>query len=185
MAEASAPEFRLARVGGLQVIVTPMAAVGTLLLGAVFFSIGRFAFNQGNVAAIVGGVALAYLHWLSELVHHLGHNAAARRAGHPMTGIRLGFLLVLSISVYPPDEPTLAPEVHIRRALGGPAASALLTVVIGLLALVFAGGGIGWVLLVWFLDNLLVFTLGSLLPLGFTDGTTLLHYLRHRNAGAQ
>ena len=56
MAEASAPEFRLARVGGLQVIVTPMAAVGTLLLGAVFFSIGRFAFNQGNVAAIVGGV---------------------------------------------------------------------------------------------------------------------------------
>ena len=35
MAEASAQEFRLARVAGLQVIVTPMAAVGTLLLGAI------------------------------------------------------------------------------------------------------------------------------------------------------
>ena len=48
MAEARAQEFRLARIGGLEVIVTPMAAVGTLLLGAVFFPIGRFVFNQGN-----------------------------------------------------------------------------------------------------------------------------------------
>ena len=47
MAEAQAQEFRLGRIGGLEVIVTPLAAVGTLLLVAFFFSVGRFVFNHG------------------------------------------------------------------------------------------------------------------------------------------
>jgi hypothetical protein len=184
MAEARAQEFRLARIGGLEVIVTPLGAVGTLLLGAIFFLVGRFVFNHGLANAIVGGVLLAYLHWVSEIVHQLGHNAGARRVGHPMTGVRLGFLLVLGTSIYPADEAELPARAHIQRAVGGPLASAALSVGIGVLALLFAGTSIGWVLLVWFINNLLVFTLGSLLPLGFTDGSTLLHYLGRRNAGA-
>jgi hypothetical protein len=41
----------------------------------------------------------------------------------------------------------------------------------------------GFLLLFFFLDNLLVFTLGAFLPLGFTDGSTLLRYWpqRHEN----
>ena len=172
----------MGRIGGLEMIVTPLAAVGTLVLGAIFFSVGRFAFNHGNANAILGGVALAYLWWVSELVHQLGHNVGARRLGHPMTGVRLGFLLILGTSIYPADEPELAPEVHVKRALGGPAASAALSVVIGVLALVFADRSLGWVLLVWFLDNLLVFTLGAFLPLGVSAGSTLLRYLRRPKA---
>lgn len=178
MAEARAQEFRLGRIGGLEVIATPLAAVGTLLLGVIFFGVGRFVFNHGNANAIIGGVALAFLWWVSEIVHQLGHNVGARRVGHPMTGVRLGFLLVLGISIYPADEPQLAPAVHVRRALGGPAASAALSVVIGILAVALGGHSLGWVLLVWFLDNLLVFTLGAFLPVGFSDGSTLLRYLR-------
>jgi hypothetical protein len=35
-------------------------------------------------------------------------------------------------------------------------------------------------LVFFFLDNLLVFTIGSLLPLGFTDGSTLLAWWPRR-----
>jgi len=101
-------------------------------------------------------------------VHDVGHNSAARSTGHPMTGTRLGFLLVLGAWLYPADEPELPPEVHIRRALGGPAGSAVFTVIIGILALVLAGTSIGWMAMVWFLDNLLIFTLGPFLPLAST-----------------
>jgi hypothetical protein len=42
---------------------------------------------------------------------------------------------------------------------------------------VVAPGKLGWWLgLLFFLDNFLILTLGSLLPLGFTDGTTLLQW---------
>jgi hypothetical protein len=33
-----------------------------------------------------------------------------------------------------------------------------------------------WVALFFFLDNLLVLTLGAFVPLGFTDGSTLLRW---------
>ncbi|MFQ5436102.1 MAG: hypothetical protein ACE5FD_14615, partial [Anaerolineae bacterium] len=81
------------------------------------------------------------------------------------------------------DEPELPAHIHLRRALGGPAASALLTLLAGLLALALRGApGLRWPLAAFlFLDNLLVFTLGAFLPLGFTDGSTLLHYWPQRN----
>ncbi|MCP4424315.1 MAG: hypothetical protein GY803_07490 [Chloroflexi bacterium] len=42
------------------------------------------------------------------------------------------------------------------------------------------GGPIYYLSLFFFLDNLLVFTLGAFLPLGFTDGSTLIRYWPHR-----
>ena len=39
-----------------------------------------------------------------------------------------------------------------------------------------AAGTLWWLGLFFLFDNLLVFTLGALLPLGFTDGSTLLHW---------
>ena len=97
-----------------------------------------------------------------------------------MTGIRLWWLL--GFSLYPPDEGPLPAAVHIRRALGGPAASVLLTLVAGLIAVAVRplGGAAWWVALFFFLDNLLVFTLGAFLPLGFTDGSTLLRWWGQR-----
>jgi hypothetical protein len=79
-------------------------------------------------------------------------------------------------SLYPPDEPSLPGSVHIRRALGGPIASILFGGLAGLLALlVFPSNGlIGWLLIILMLDNWLVLGFGAFLPLGFTDGSTLL-----------
>ena len=124
-------------------------------------------------AALAGGLAAAMLHWLSELAHQLGHAWAARRSGYPMSGIR--FWGPLSTCLYP-DEPELPAGVHIRRALGGPLVSFSLSILAGLLALwAYPAGGLLFYVLAFFcLDNFLVLTLGAFLPLGFTDGSTLL-----------
>ena len=114
------------------------------------------------------------LHWLSELLHQLGRAAVARRAGYPMREIRLLHLLI--ISRYPSDEPELPAELHIKRALGGPPVSILL----GLLGVTAAwfwldSGGVWYLLALFFgLENLLLLGLGAFVPLGFTDGSTLL-----------
>lgn len=127
-------------------------------------------------AAILGGLFAVLLHWGSDIVHQLGHARAARVTGHPMIGIRLWG--VLSASVYPSDEGSLPASVHVRRALGGAPASLLLAVIAAGIALALRplGGVYWWVALYFFLDNLLVLGIGSLLPLGFTDGSTLLHW---------
>ena len=129
-------------------------------------------------AAIAVGLVATLLHWLSEAWHQLGHAWAARRTGHPMTGVRLWG--VLSTSVYPADEGPLPARVHVRRALGGPAASLLLTLAAGGVALALRGapGGLRAPTLFLFLENLFVFTLQALVPLGFNDGATLRHWLR-------
>jgi len=186
MAEARAGEMRIAHIGDIDVLLTPAWAVETILLVLFFAAIGHYVFHHGLASALVGGVVVALAHWVSEVVHDVGHNSAARSTGHPMTGTRLGFLLVLGAWLYRADEPELPPEVHIRRALGGPAGSAVFTVIIGILALVLAGTSIGWMAMVWFLDNLLIFTLGAFLPLGFYDGSTILHWMskRGQRAGA-
>ncbi len=184
MAEARAGEMRVVHVGGIDVLVGPAWALGTILLVALFAGIGHYVFHHGLFNSLVGGVALALAHWVSEVVHNIGHNVAARRTGRPMVGTRLGFLLVLGTSLYPQDEPDLPPKVHIRRALGGPGGSALLTVVLGIPALLLAGSSVGWMALVWFLDNLLVFTIGAFVPVGFNDASTILHWVGKRRQGA-
>jgi hypothetical protein len=177
--------MRIGRVGGIDVLLTPAWAVGTVLLFVLFTAIGHYVFHHGWANSLVGGAALALAHWVSEVVHNIGHNTAARSTGYPMVGTRLGFLLVLGSSLYPTDEPELPPEVHIRRALGGPAGSAALTVVLGIVALALAGTSAGWVGLVWFLDNLLVFTLGAFVPVGFNDASTILHWMGKRRENAK
>jgi hypothetical protein len=72
--------------------------------------------------------------------------------------------------------------VHIQRALGGPAGSLLYTLLWGAVLLLLRplgqSGVMWWVTAYLFLSNLLIFTLGAFLPLGFTDGSTLLRYWR-------
>ncbi len=93
-----------------------------------------------------------------------------------MNGIR--FWGALSTSLYPASEGSLPAAIHIRRALGGPTASAILTIVAGILVLALRPSHhtLGWIAVFLFFDNLLVLTLGALAPLGFTDGSTLLEW---------
>lgn len=170
--------YSLGSLAGLTITADHRALIGSLVLWLIFSAVGLLFLKLDPIQAVVGALLAVLLHWASEFVHHLGHAWAAQRTGYPMRGIRLWWLLALS--KYPRDEPPLPPSVHIRRALGGPFFSAILTVLAGIVALVLQNvGGILWYLALFlFLDNLLVFTLGSFLPLGFTDGSTLLKYIR-------
>ena len=174
---------RLLHMAGLDLWFTPHAVIGSVFLAVVFSALGHYVFGHGWGNAIAGGIVLTVLHWFSEFWHNIGHNTMARRTGHPMTGTRMGFWFVLGDSLYPPDEPELPADVHIQRAWGGPMGSAVLTVIAGLLTL----GGLAfpkavWVPFVFFLDNLLVFTIGAFIPLGFNDISTILHWRKRRAA---
>ena len=168
--------IKLGRIAGLDLSALPSAIIGFVLVWAALSAMGLTLLGLSADAAILGGLLAAILHWCADILHQLGHAWAARRTGYSMTGIRLWWLL--SSSLYPANEPTLPRAVHIRRALGGPTASALWSLLSGLIVLALALGSVGglawWLALFFFLDNLLVFTLGALLPLGFTDGSTLL-----------
>jgi hypothetical protein len=168
--------YELGRLAGLRLTAGPSAIVGSAVLWALLSGVAAGALGVPPVAAIAGGLVAVLLHWGSDIVHQLGHAWVARVSGHPMIGIRLWW--VLSTAIYPRDEPALPGAIHIRRALGGPAASLLLTLVAAAVALALrrVGGATWWVALFFFLDNLLVLTIGALMPLSFTDGSTLLHW---------
>jgi Zn-dependent protease len=171
-------EIKLGRLAGLEFSAVPSAIIGALVLWLALSGIAIGVLNLPLGEALIGAVAAAALQFLSETAHQFGHVQAARQTGYPMIGIR--YWGVLSSSLYPADEPTLPAAIHIRRALGGPTASAAVTLVAAaiLLAIQMAGvkGTVWWLALYFLLINLFEFTLGSFLPLGFTDGSTLLYW---------
>jgi hypothetical protein len=175
-------EYKLGRFVNLNLSAVPSAFVGSIVLWTALcglaISLLQFPIEQALVASLFATI----LHWLGETVHQLGHAAFARRTGYPMIGIR--YWGVLSASVYPPDETTLPAAIHIRRALGGPVASLIAAGAAGLFFLalnpVIANGMVWWLVFFLFLENTLVFCLGALLPLGFTDGSTLFYWWRRK-----
>ena len=175
-------EYKLGSLAGLRLTATPLALVGSLLLLLALSGIEIGVLNLPVGEALFGSLLAVLLHWASVIAYHLGHARAARRTGYPMSGIRLGTLGVLGTSVYPADEPTLPAKIHVQRALGGPLGSLLFTMVALGTAIVFRAvdEALSWAGIFFFLDNLLVFTLGVFLPLGFTDGSTLLQWRRER-----
>ncbi len=174
-------KYALIQIGNLSITATQWALVGSIALWIILALIGRLSFKLPLGSAVWGGFLAMTLHWVSEILHQLGHAWAAIRVGYPMREIRL--LHVLAGSIYPRDEPVLSANIHIRRALGGPPVSFGLAIVGALVALLFhADGGLSYLLARFvFWENLLVFGLGSLLPLGFTDGSTLLEWWPKRN----
>jgi hypothetical protein len=177
-------EFKLGKAGGLDLSAAPSAVVCAALMAVGLSAAGVFLLRLPVLEAVIGGLAATYLHYDSELFHQMGHARAARKVGYPMTGLR--YWAIFSASVYPPDEPELPAEVHIRRALGGPLYSAIMTAFAGvplyLMNVLGLASGVVWYVFLFFaLDNLLFFTLGSFLPLGFTDGSTLLYWWPKRN----
>jgi hypothetical protein len=166
--------YPLGKFAGLILSFDVTAVLGTLVGWIVFALILKVIFDFGIGAALSGGLFLMLWHWVGELLHQYGHALAARRVGHPMIGVHL--FTLLGRSIYPANEGTLPAHVHIRRALGGPIFSAGITVILAIFAFLILPASIP---LVMFLDNLLVFTLGAFMPLGFTDGSTLLYWSRH------
>ncbi len=172
-----AKPIHLGQVVGVRLSAAPSAFAGSALLWQGLSALGTLLLQQPLGAAILLGLAAVLLHWLADLWHQGGHAWAAHRAGHPMVGVQLWG--ILSTSVYPPGEPALPKAIHIRRVLGGPIGSLLLTVVAIIPLLLLASGtGLWWLALFFFLDNLLTFSAGAFLPLGFTDGSTLLRLAR-------
>lgn len=174
-------EVSLGTVAGPRLSTRRSALGGVAVVFGLAAGFALWALRQPFGTAVVGALLVVVVHWLSDRIHQLGHVTAARRTGYPATGVR--FWGVFSATEYPADEPPLPGAVHIRRALGGVPASLALAVVAGILALGLrsVAGPFEWVLTVAFLDNLLVLGFGALLPLGFTDGSTLLRWWPERH----
>jgi hypothetical protein len=177
MEKATTNELHLGHIAGLRLTASNSALVGSGLLWLGLSALAAIFLRMAIIEAVALGLFAVLLHWIGDIAHQLGHARAARASGHPMVGIRLWGLL--SSSIYPADEPPLPAQVHIRRALGGPALSLALAAISGAFALLLPIASLFWWLALFFAaDNLLVFTIGSLLPLGFTDGSTILRWLR-------
>lgn len=146
-----------------------------LLWAGLTLIIKRLTRRPAAVAATTSA-AITLGHILSDLWHQLGHAAAARLTGYPMRGLR--FWTIMIASFYPPDEPPLPAKIHLRRALGGPIASALLTLLLGILARALKPSLARRT--IWFLclENLFAFTLQAFVPLGFNDGATIRKWTR-------
>jgi hypothetical protein len=175
-------ERALGTLTGLRLTAIPLAVIGSIGLYVIVVVLMAIL-NIPIGSALLGGLIVVVLHWLTEVVHQLGHAWAARRTGYPMAGICFGKFGVLSTCRYPPDEPPLPAKVHIRRALGGPIFSAMLSV-IGFILILTIGSSVNalWSFVLWFffLENFVVMTLQVFIPLGFNDGGTIWYWSRKR-----
>ena len=169
-------KFRLGNVAGLTVYGRGNALPGAVAVWLVFTILTFWFLDFSLREAVIAGLAVMLLHYASEFWHHYCHAWAARRTGYPMEGVL--YLWVVAVSLYPRDEPELPAKIHIRRALGGPFGSLALALFAGIItwALRPFGGMMYWLAGFVFLDNMLIYTICALLPLGFTDGSTLLRW---------
>ena len=176
-------------VFGLHTTLEPLVWPAYLVLAALAALLAHYLVRLPVGPSLLAGVLSSLMFLVCEWLHQFGHSLAARMVGYPMVGIRI--FNIFSASVYPPGEPALPPQAHVRRALGGFG----INVVIGLLLLPIAlrlwphGREIlppAVSLLAWLAGfgmfvNLLILGLGALIPLkipggGLNDGATLLHY---------
>jgi hypothetical protein len=164
---------------GLTHSVLPAALPGMLGLFGVIALIGLLALGMSIGTALVFAFVCVVLHIDGGLLHHYGHAIAARSTGYPMTGVTFGIFGVLARSEYPADEPALSGRIHIRRALGGPILSGVVTLVLaGLLAIpgLVGGEALRPALQFALFEGIAVYSLGALFPLGFNDGSTILRW---------
>jgi hypothetical protein len=158
--------------------ILPVTFLATLFLW-IGLSVAAYVIGSPLGESLLIGLVAMLLHWTSVLLHHLGHFIASRRAGYPMSGLELGMFGILARDLYPADEPELLPVIHIQRALGGPIVSGMLSVIFFLLLPLWSGNWY-WLGLFILLENLFLFTLQILIPLGFNDGGTILRNLQKK-----
>lgn len=172
--------INVGRLLGIQLKVRPPFFYSSLMLWLVLSVIALWL-PLTPLEVVLFGLLGTLVHWLAELLHHLGHAIMARRVGYPMA-VLIGLWFLIAC-LYPQDEPQLPARTHLQRAIGGPLMSLTLALLFGLLVAFWpAEKGLAYYL-AWFLfiDNGLVLFLGALLPLGFTDGSTILRYWSRRH----
>lgn len=171
-------EYQVGRIGRLTITVDDTAVFSWLGLWLLLFVLALWLLPLSATQAFLGSLIAVGLHVLATLGHHLGHVWAAQQVGYPMRGIHFWFLL--ATSRYPYFERRLPAITHIRRALGGPIASLLITLAATSLWLVVRERNdlAAWLIFLFTADSLLIFTLGAIIPLPFieTDGGTLLRW---------
>jgi hypothetical protein len=169
--------IQLGKLFNLQLSFIPLLFAGIAFIWIALSLVGYFIFNIPLGESILLGFLGMFLHYVSELIHCLGHAVAAKSTGYPMNGIRFGLLGIFAQTMYPKDEPELPSAIHIRRALGGPIANLIVSI---LLFVILPLWRENWYWLGWFifLDNFIVYTLQVFLPVGFNDGSTILNELR-------
>jgi Zn-dependent protease len=173
-------EYRLFRITDIEIRLRPSAFFSALLIWAGVTAFTLLGEQLPAVQALLSGFIVALGHWFSAIWHHLGHAFVTKRLDYPMQAITLHGLT--ASAVYPTSEQETPADVHLRRALGGPAASAILTLTLYRLALSeYPNGGLILVVMAaMMVDNLLFFTLGAMLPLDFTDAGTLIRWWPRR-----
>jgi len=170
------------RIGEFSFRLQSSAIAGSFLLWGLLSLLGWRLLHLPPGDALLLGLLATAAHWILAVIHQLGHAWAASRTGYPMIGIR--FWWVLSTSLYPSNEPELPAHIHVRRALGGPTWSLVVLIPAAVWTwLIWPPQGVmGWLVVFVLADSLLTFTTGALLPLGFTDGSTLLRLWKNRKA---
>jgi Zn-dependent protease len=169
-------KLRIGNIGSLEISLQRNVFVGALILLVSYSIAASFILNYTVGMSFLAGWIAMIAHYASEFFHHLGHHWAARKTGYPMKGVL--FIWVLAASRYPKNEPELPAKIHLQRAIGGPIASIFL----GILFAVFAWFLFPYKNLAFYLSvflsglNMLIFGLGAFVPLGFTDGSTILEW---------
>lgn len=175
-------KFRLLNLSNFYIDALPSAIYTFPALWFVLTAAGLFWLQLPTWQAVLAGLVATLLHFDSELWHQLGHAFIAYLNGYPMEGIC--FIGPLAQSRYPQDEPELPARIHIRRALGGPAASLSQGIFWAAIAYALYFGfppAVFWVAAFVAFENIFIFGLGAFLPLGFTDGNTLLEWWPQRD----
>lgn len=173
-----ADAYKLGSAGGVTLVADASTLPATLVLWAIVSAALWLIFGLPIFAAAAWAVAIAGLHWAAVLAHHLGHASAARLSGYPMRALVLTGLL--GRDLYPDDEPELPARLHALRALGGPIVSIALGAALAALTWNLPPTNLPLRLALGFAaaESLLVLGIGVFLPLGFTDGSTLLNLWR-------
>ena len=180
ISEAAMKRWQVGQLLGVEIWFTQNSLLLSGLLWLILSGAAAVWLNLTVGTAVLVGFTAVCLHWLGELTHQMGHAWVARRVGYPMQCIVSW--TVLMASRYPKDEPPLRATIHIQRALGGPAMSLLVAGLSGLILLLIpVSPPLSSLIFFVFAENLLVFCLGAFLPLGFTDGSTLLEWWPRRH----
>lgn len=171
---------------GMRTAFTPSALLGSVFLIVVVTIAALFLTELTLPTAILGAVIATLIHWVGEVIHMYGHFVAAKQTGYPSTGVKLW--AVIGIIRYPRDEPELAPNIHIRRALGGPIINAIVLVICIILAVLFwSNPGLPRFLLGFAVFSNILFSVGALFPPIYiesqnlaTDGGTIMYWMRKK-----
>jgi len=170
---------QLGKLFGLQISFIPLLFAGIAFIWLTLSLVGFLVLDIHFGESILLGFMGMLLHYVSELIHCLGHAVAAKSTGYPMTGIRFGLLGIFAQTMYPKDEPELPSATHIRRALGGPIINFIFAIILFVILPLWQGNWY-WLGLFIFLDNLFIYALQVFLPVGFNDGSTILRELLKR-----